>query len=492
MGFNVLFNGLRPDDPAPETAKLGNGAHPTNADEFFAAELEECGNAILAADEGVLPAPLFQATGSKLGDITTDNDLDGVLRRSRPYEEFRKWHPLIRQMAREFDLNLEATVVGATNITFFRKRGNETIVLPTDKDGFIDTKTIVGDEGGSLKILPFTPLRVWSMGIALAASELKLDLDNAQIDPKHHRIVLRGPQGVSRVIPLDADGCFHINWELDVNHPALTSGSFGELLRQRVERERTNGEEVVNRWKDKLVMIGSTATGNDLSDLGPSPLGSSTHLVTKHLNVANSIIANRFVTTSPRWLLWALIGAMGALAAWINLAETRPLTGTALMMAVVVVYGSVASWLYVEDRFWLPVMLPLGFSGLVTHFAALTYRVRAEQSEKKRVKTVFAKMLAPEVVDELLDVNKKVALGGRRREITVYFADVRRFTSLTDLTQARATDYVRANKLSPAEAEAYYDKLAEDTLSTVSTYLGPSPEWSRNTTAHWTSTSGIV
>ena len=349
VGFDVLFSGLRPNDPSPpETVKLGTGAHPTNADEFFAAELEECGNAILAADEGVLPAPLFRFPGSKLGNITTDKDLDGVLRRERPYEEFREWQPLIREMARQLDLELEATVIGPTNITFFRKRGDEAITLPTDKDGFIDTRTIVGDAGGALKILPFTPLRVWSMGIVLAASELKLDLDNAQIEPEHHRIVLRGPQGVSRVIPLDADGCFQINWELDVDHPALASGSLGELLIARMERGRPNGEEVTNRWKDKLIMIGSTATGSDLSDLGPSPLGSQTHLVTKHLNVANSIIANRFVSTSPRWLRWALIAAMGALAAWINLAEARPLTGMALMTAVDVVYGSVACWLCVE------------------------------------------------------------------------------------------------------------------------------------------------
>jgi adenylate cyclase len=97
--------------------------------------------------------------------------------------------------------------------------------------------------------------------------------------------------------------------------------------------------------------------------------------------------------------------------------------------------------------------------------------VQAEQAEKKRVKSVFSKMLAPDVVEELLKA-AKVSMGGVRREITVYFADVRGFTTLTDKTQTQAAEYVEKNKLSPEEAEAYHNQAANETLETVSTYLG--------------------
>ena len=84
------------------------------------------------------------------------------------------------------------------------------------------------------------------------------------------------------------------------------------MLNRHDEREHPAGLQLNDKWKDKLIVIGSTATGNDLSDVGPSPLGSETHLVTKHLNVANSIIADRFVTTSPLWLRFLMIVLMGA------------------------------------------------------------------------------------------------------------------------------------------------------------------------------------
>jgi len=141
------------------------------------------------------------------------------------------------------------------------------------------------------------------------------------------------------------------------------------------------------------------------------------------------------------------------------------------MGAVVAVYAGLACWLYVAHRYWLPVILPLGCCGLVTHAMALTYRVQAEQAEKKRVKSVFAKMLAPEVVNELLKA-AKVSMGGVRREISIYFADVRGFTALTDVTQTKAVEYIEKNQLGPEAAEAYHNQVAKETLDTVSTYLG--------------------
>jgi len=58
-----------------------------------------------------------------------------------------------------------------------------------------------------------------------------------------------------------------------------------------------------------------------------------------------------------------------------------------------------------------------------------------------------------------------------RREITIYFADVRGFTELTDLTQEQAAEFVKKNKLSDQEAETYFDAQARETLATISLYL---------------------
>jgi adenylate cyclase len=110
-------------------------------------------------------------------------------------------------------------------------------------------------------------------------------------------------------------------------------------------------------------------------------------------------------------------------------------------------------------------------AGFVTHLSAVTYRVRFEQSEKKLVKQLFSCVLSPDVVNEVVKAGT-ISIGGQRREITTYFADVRGFTELTDVTQEQATQYVRQHQLSEAQAEAYYDAQAKATLDTVSAYLG--------------------
>src|SRR5207248_2097031 len=62
-------------------------------------------------------------------------------------------------------------------------------------------------------------------------------------------------------------------------------------------------------------------------------------------------------------------------------------------------------------------------------------------------------------------------VGGARRELTVYFADVRGFTEFTDRAQKDAEAHVKKHNLLKHEAEAYFDLQAKETLDTVNLYL---------------------
>jgi adenylate cyclase len=107
---------------------------------------------------------------------------------------------------------------------------------------------------------------------------------------------------------------------------------------------------------------------------------------------------------------------------------------------------------------------------LLEYVLLAAYRVMFEEDEKRRVKSIFSKLVSPDVVNELLDA-EKLSLGGTRREVTVFFADVRGFTTLTDEMQEQVSEFVRTNQVEPAVAEKYFEESARETLETVNLYL---------------------
>jgi CHASE2 domain-containing sensor protein len=184
--------------------------------------------------------------------------------------------------------------------------------------------------------------RVWHLGIVMAARVLKLDLDKAVI--RKDRIELSGPGGLRRVIPTDEEGFFDIDWSIAWNDPRMTIGSYEEILNMeddRVEGNGTAGHRLNGQLTNKLVVVGSIAAGNNVSDVGASPLRKEDYLVSKHWNVANSVLLGRFIhrpSAPVRLLLIAVLGIGAAVLTW----KLRAPLPTVLVLASSVCYVLVA------------------------------------------------------------------------------------------------------------------------------------------------------
>ena len=471
IALDVILGELRPFD-AP--VQMADGSLP-ESDEFFAIQIKRAGNVVIPLTQEVTPPALFLTNAIAVGDISTDKDSDGILRRAKAFRAYRNWHPLFRQLEADpdFGIDLHKAHVQTRRIVLPRYEG-EDLVVPLDGNGNFALADLVGTNlpaGMPITAKPFTEKRVWHMGVVLAARALGLDLDKAEIDLPRGRITLRGPPGVERIIPVDDQGWFFIDWCLPPNHPKLTRQAIHDLLAQykmRMEGQ-TNGLE--NLWSDKSVVIGSSAVlGNDLTDRGATPLEADTLLVSKHWNVANSVITGRFVRRAPLAMelgIIALLGLVAAVATW----QLRALPALAVVALVASAYITLTISMYVHSRYWLPVVLPILGALLVQYICQVTWNVVFEQTERRRIKSVFSTMVSPKIVNELLQA-KILELGGVRREITIFFADVRGFTSLTDASQERVAEFVRENNLGGEAAEAAFDEQARETLDTVNEYLG--------------------
>jgi class 3 adenylate cyclase/CHASE2 domain-containing sensor protein len=470
VGFDVLFGELRHDHPPVQLAAGGL----EESDDFFADQLRMASNVVLAVTPELFPPRLFATNAFALGEITTEKDSDGILRRARAFVNYRRWHPLFQQLASDPEIaaDLDRARFAPGKIILPQTGTTNFIEISVDAENNFLVSDFVGDKlprGMTPKAKAFTDERVWHMGIVLAAQQLKLNLAKAVVDLPGGKITLRGAGGVERVIPVDAEGFFLVDWRLAADDPRLLRRPIEQLLRQDYLRLRGETNGLRDDFRGKVVVVGSAVQGNDLTDRGATPLEHDTLLVSKHWNIASAIITNQFIrrtTTSETMLVIIALGLLTAFLTW----QLRALTATAATFLLIACYTMLAFMVFIHARVWLPLVFPIFGAILVEHVSLVTYRVIFEEREQRRVKHIFSKIVAPEIVNELLQA-EKLSLGGAHREITVFFADVRGFTTLTDQMQESVTEFIRQHHMNEVSGEKLFEESARETLETVNQYL---------------------
>ena len=471
VGFDVLFGELRPDHAS---VRMADGIHFEESDEFFAEQLRRAGNVILATTPELVPPRLFATNALALGDISTERDADGILRRVKAFRDLRHWHPLIQKIADDPELavNLTNAVFAPGKIILPQTGLTNSIEIPVDAENnftLADFGVAKLPPGVAPTAKAFTDERVWHMGIQLAAQELKLDLAKSTVDLPSGKIILHGANGLERVIPVDADGYFLVDWRLTPDDPRLLRLPVESLLWQDHQRLLGETNNLHDDFRGKLVIVGSAVQGNDLTDRGATPLEHDTLLVSKHWNIANSVITGRFIRragTGETNAIIILLGLLTAVLTW----ELRAITASVATFLLITGYTALTFFAFIKYQLWLPFVAPVVGATLIEHISLVTYRVVFEEREQRRVKSVFSKIVSPDVVNELLGA-EKLSLGGARREVTVFFADVRGFTTFTDQLQEDIAEYVRTNNVDLATAEKYYEESARETLEIVNLYL---------------------
>ena len=134
--------------------------------------------------------------------------------------------------------------------------------------------------------------------------------------------------------------------------------------------------------------------------------------------------------------IFLLLGALTAVITW----RLRAIAASVSVVLLMAAYFGGAVFLFTHFRWWLPVIYPVGGAMLALHGILLVHLVVFEEQDKRRVKSVFSKMISPEIVNELLRA-EKLSIGGAHREMTVFFADVRGFTTLTEQMQETVAEH---------------------------------------------------
>jgi adenylate cyclase len=180
-------------------------------------------------------------------------------------------------------------------------------------------------------------------------------------------------------------------------------------------------------FEDKIVFIGITASG--LLDIFNTPFGQVMPGIQLHASMTDSILANRFIRPAPdATRVWTtvgfamLVGLMAALLPYVAAAA-----GALLIVSGWTWYALAAF----EGGLWVNMSQPLLSIG-VALFAGTAYQYFVEGYQKRVVKKLFGRYVSRDVYQQLISNPELAELGGKRREMTVLFSDIRGFTTVTE------------------------------------------------------------
>ena len=108
--------------------------------------------------------------------------------------------------------------------------------------------------------------------------------------------------------------------------------------------------------------------------------------------------------------------------------------------------SNLALWQYAN------MVMPLATSAImiVTQFMlGMSYGFFVEARGKRRVSELFGQYVPPELVDEMSDNPDSFTMEGENREMTVLFADVRNFTSISECLDPKVLSQLMNNYMTP-------------------------------------------
>ena len=230
---------------------------------------------------------------------------------------------------------------------------------------------------------------------------------------------------LARDVPVDTSYRLRINFSADNDQRPYVS--YGDII---------GGDFDPSLVDNKIVLIGMTATG-ELDAWAIPTSASKIPGVFLHAGAMDTILTERFLR-EPGILITLLIMLLliGITAFALPRSGTRHWTDiakgvgiTAGLFVACLIAGFVAfDRGYTLDLFYPLLLLPIVYVGNIV------YVVITEQSDKRFVKELFGRYISPQIANEIVSRadSGDLRLGGEQREVSVFFADIRGFTRISE------------------------------------------------------------
>ena len=188
-------------------------------------------------------------------------------------------------------------------------------------------------------------------------------------------------------------------------------------------------------FKDKIVVIGANVpAGTGLNDNKNTPVTINHPGADIQATAIDNIMHNDFLTTTPHFIN-ILITLIGMLFVYAVIRIYNLYKSIALSLLLILCYFFIAAACFYFKIVINVITPPVMFA--ITMILAYIHKFVLENRSKEKVKSAMGKYMSEDVMKRVIMNIDNLGLGGKKSVVTVLFADIRGFTSMSETMSAQ-------------------------------------------------------
>ena len=277
--------------------------------------------------------------------------------------------------------------------------------------------------------------------IRILEKYLGLNIQKSSLDEKNNILYLD-----KKKIQLANDHNMYINYVGGAK--SYKRLSYVQLLKGRFLERRPD------YFKNKIVLIGATAY--DLHDIFYTPYGQISG-VEINANILDTVLRNRYLRDIPITYGYFLIFLISLFSSLV-MGRMKLVKGIISLIVSVIIYFLISLLYFIKIKIFI-LIIPVLFVMFLVFIVRLIEKYFFEEQMKRKIKGVFTRYVSPQLVEEILKNSDKLELGGKRQNATIFFSDIKGFTTLSE-------------KMSPTELVELLNEYFTEMVDIVFKYNG--------------------
>lgn len=188
-----------------------------------------------------------------------------------------------------------------------------------------------------------------------------------------------------------------------------------------------------NIFKDKAVFVGANANAQALSDIKRTPISDTFAGVDIQATNLNNMLDNMFFTTASAYYDFAIVIFMFLLV--MVFVGVLPVSTALLCTSSAMLLYFIFAFIMYDNRIAIGLILPEIFM-LFAIGCGYSFKYLVEGRKKEKIQSAMSKYISKDVMNSVVQNIDSIKLGGKRAEVTVLFADIRGFTSISEQLSA--------------------------------------------------------